>query len=168
MIQIRQIKETDVENYQKTWLQVITESPYMMREPDEAIHDISALTKRVHSFLNSENSNIFVAYNNEQLIGFVTAWGGIFKRNKHSAYIVIGIVKEFTGQGIGKKLLSELENWAIQNHITRLELTVMTTNTPATSLYKSCGYEIEGIKQKSLIVNGEYIDEYYMLSLIHI
>lgn len=55
-----------------------------------------------------------------------------------------------------------MEKWALENTITRLELTVMTHNERAVRLYKKMGFKIEGLKEKSLIVDGKYVDEYYM------
>lgn len=88
------------------------------------------------------------------------------QKNKHSTYLVIGILEEFTGKGIGKDLFNELETWASLNSIHRLELTVMKHNERAVSLYKKMGFEIEGVKRNSLLVNNIYVDEYYMSKLL--
>jgi len=82
------------------------------------------------------------------------------------SYIIIGILQEFTGQGIGGQLFTALEEWAHQTSITRLELTVMTHNKAGLALYKKRGFEIEGTKKHSLLVNGHYADEYYMAKLL--
>jgi RimJ/RimL family protein N-acetyltransferase len=42
----------------------------------------------------------------------------------------------------------------------------MIHNEVALKLYKKMGFKIEGLKERSMIVNGEYIDEYYMAKLI--
>ena len=59
-------------------------------------------------------------------------------------------------------MFEQLEKWALLNSITRLELTVVCTNKAALALYKKMGFKIEGIKENSMIVDGSYIDEYYM------
>lgn len=59
-----------------------------------------------------------------------------------------------------------MEAWARTADIVRLELTVMTHNVRGIALYKKSGFEIEGIKKKSLIVGGEGVDEYYMSKII--
>jgi RimJ/RimL family protein N-acetyltransferase len=38
----------------------------------------------------------------------------------------------------------------------------MAHNERGIALYKKCGFEIEGMKKKSLYIDGEWIDEYYM------
>lgn len=50
----------------------------------------------------------------------------------------------------------------MNNGIVRLELSVMTHNQAALALYIKNGFEIEGTKRKSLIIDGEWVDEYYM------
>jgi RimJ/RimL family protein N-acetyltransferase len=42
----------------------------------------------------------------------------------------------------------------------------MAHNSGAIALYKKMGFEIEGTKNHSLIVDGMYIDEYYMAKLV--
>lgn len=54
----------------------------------------------------------------------------------------------------------------MENRIVRLELTVLCTNKIALNLYKKSGFEIEGTKRKSMYIDGEYVDEYYMSKII--
>lgn len=92
--------------------------------------------------------------------------GGSVRRNRHSAYIVIGILKQYQGQGIGAALFRELDRWARDTEIVRLELTVMAHNELAISLYFKNGFEIEGTKRKSLMIDGQWVDEYYMSKIL--
>jgi RimJ/RimL family protein N-acetyltransferase len=79
---------------------------------------------------------------------------------------VVGIRHKFAGQGIGKKLFEALERWAVEHGLHRLELTVMCHNERAIRLYQKMGYNIEGVKQDSLRVDGRYVDEYYMAKIL--
>jgi RimJ/RimL family protein N-acetyltransferase len=100
------------------------------------------------------------------LAGYLSAIGGRFARDRHAAYIVIGILDRFTGMGIGTTLFEKLEDWAKGHGIHRLELSVMIHNQRAVALYKKMGFDVEGIKRDSLLVDGAYVDEYYMSRLI--
>ncbi|OTZ84271.1 hypothetical protein BK771_21450 [Bacillus thuringiensis serovar ostriniae] len=82
-----------------------------------------------------------------------------------SFYIVDGILEQNRGQGIGTALFQHVEEWAKINHISRLELTVVTKNEAGLALYKKSGFEIEGTKRNSLMVDGTYYNEYYMSKL---
>jgi Acetyltransferases, including N-acetylases of ribosomal proteins len=107
-----------------------------------------------------------VTEENSEIIGFLSAERGFANRIKHSAYIVVGILENYRGKKIGTKLFEELEKWAENNFIYRLELTVMTNNEGAVMLYKKMGFKIEGIKEKSLIVDENFVNEYYMAKLL--
>jgi GNAT superfamily N-acetyltransferase len=72
-----------------------------------------------------QSSFMYIVEDNEKLVGFLSAKREHINRIKHSAYIVIGITKSYTGKGIGRRLFNELDNWATDNGVTRLELTVM-------------------------------------------
>jgi len=138
----------------------------MMLEPGERTITVEEQREDIERLLSKENSTIIVAEEAGQLVGYLAVLGGEFKRNKHTAYIIIGILQAFTGRGVGSKLFTAVEQWAHQNAIHRLELTVMAHNKAGIALYKKRGFEIEGTKKHSLLVNGQYIDEYYMAKLV--
>jgi len=111
------------------------------------------------------NSTIFVAEENSEFIGYLIVMGGQAIRNRHTAYLVIGIKAEYRGLGVGSKLFECLEEWAKEKQIHRLELTVVTLNVAGIRLYQKMGFEIEGTKRSSLCIDGTYVDEYYMSKL---
>jgi putative acetyltransferase len=49
--------------------------------------------------------------------------------------------------------------------VTRTELTVLTDNQRAISLYREFGFEIEGTLRKYAFRNGEFVDAYVMARL---
>ena len=59
-------------------------------------------------------------------------------------------------------MMCQLDEWAGENGIVRLELTVECVNTGAKLLYEKHGFKVEGIRPKSMKVNGRFVDEYYM------
>ena len=62
-------------------------------------------------------------------------------------------------------LNSELDKWTRENNLTRLELTVVSSNIVAKHLYEKNGFEIEGTRKNAMIIDGKYVDEYYMAKL---
>jgi len=78
---------------------------------------------------------------------------------------VIGVRRSAGGAGIGTALMAELNTWAEQHGVHRLELTVMADNERAIALYRRSGYEIEGIRRDSLHIEGSYVDELAMARL---
>ncbi|WP_077325049.1 GNAT family N-acetyltransferase [Virgibacillus siamensis] len=168
-MEIREIKTSDAEKFIQLTYQVEKNSKYMLWEAGERKIDSDKQLKIIDSFLQKENSTIFVVENEKaNLIGFLMAIGGNAKRNKHSIYIVIGILEEYRGQGVGRKLYDRLDQWAIQHKIRRIELTVVAKNAAGLSLYRKMDFEIEGTKRDSLMIDGEFVDEYYMAKLLEI
>lgn len=161
---IRKIEIGDSEKFLKMLKQLDNETDFMMYEPGERKTDTEEM-KSYLKHINDTDSLILIAEENDRIIGFLSAERGAYSRIKHSAYIVVGILKDFRGRKIGKKLLSMLDAWAAKRNIKRLELTVMTHNDAAIHLYKKMGFRIEGLKEKSIMENGEYIDEYYMAKI---
>ncbi|SKC68724.1 GNAT family N-acetyltransferase [Maledivibacter halophilus] len=162
---IRKINIDDAKEFLDMLKQLDRETKNMLYEENERKTTEDEMRTQIKDILES-NSLILISEMDDKLVGFLSADRGFANRIKHSAYIVIGILKEYRGKKIGSRLFQEVERWAKDNSITRLELTVMKHNKGGVNLYKKMGYEIEGVKAKSLIVDGKYVDEYYMAKLI--
>lgn len=90
----------------------------------------------IHRFIENKYTTIFVAVEEERIVGFILVSGNNIQRKRHVASIVIGILQEYSGRGIGTRLFKEVEKWARLQDVWRLELTVMAHNTRAQALYK--------------------------------
>jgi RimJ/RimL family protein N-acetyltransferase len=165
-MKIRSITLDDAEKYLVLLKRLDEETSFMLFEPGERKTTIDTQRQQIQKLLEDSRSIILVCEEHERLVGFIAGLGGNVARNRHSMYIVIGILQEYAGNGIGTMLFERLEHWARERGFHRLELTVMTHNERAIRLYKKMGFEVEGVKKHSLFVNGEYVDEYYMAKLI--
>ena len=160
-MKIRRCEINDADNMLKMLLELDKETEYMLFEADERPNDINRVKALINQSINGDNL-LLIATEDDNIIGFLSAQRGIIRKIKHTAYIVVGIREKFRGKGIGKKLFCELDLWAKENNISRLELTVMCPNSMAKQLYEKNGFEVEGTKRNSIFMNGKYIDEYYM------
>ena len=167
MVIIREICENDAEAFLALCQQLDQETQFMLLEPGERIITVEEQRERIRTLLATDNHTILVAEDHQgQLVGQLTAIGGNFNRNRHTVYLVIGILQEFAGQGVGSQLFAQVEKWARVQAIHRLELTVMVHNERAIRLYQKMGFEIEGVKKHHLRVNDVYVDEYEMAKLL--
>ncbi len=141
-------------------------SKYMLWEAGERKLTIEGQLKMIENLKKKPNSRVFVAEEASALVGYLFAIGGQARRNKHAAYIVIGVSKKHRGMGIGTELFQALDEWALNHNIHRLELTVVTENKAGLKLYQKSGFEIEGTKRNALYIDGKLVDEYYMSKLI--
>ncbi|GMO00566.1 GNAT family N-acetyltransferase [Parageobacillus thermoglucosidasius] len=163
---IRHVTVDDAEALAHLILQVEKESEFMLFEAGERTLDAEQQRGQIEAMQNEENSTILMAEAEGKLVGYLAARGGRARRNKHTVYIVIGVLASYRGKGVGTLLFTELERWARTKGIHRLELTVVADNQRAISLYRKMGFEQEGIKRHSLLINGKYVDEYYMAKLL--
>lgn len=160
-MKIREIDKGEVRMYFECLKKIDQETKFMMFEPDERQYDKNLIA----SYLSNKDDLFIGAFSEHEIVGFLSAKRGSFRRIRHSAYIVIGIRQAFQRQGIGSKLFDKLDEWARKNQLKRLELTVEVSNTPAINLYEKQGFSIEGIKRKTMLADGEFVDEYMMAKL---
>ena len=157
-MQIRRINTNEAKPFFNCLKNIDRETKFMMLEPDERHFD----EKKMKEILGDKDDYFIAAFNDGEIIGFLSAQRGKYKRIRHSAYIVIGIRQSFQKQGIGTKFFDKLEEWAKENRLKRLELTVEVLNTIAINLYKRQGFVIEGTKKNTMFVDGVFVDEYMM------
>jgi len=163
---IRTIAREDAREFLALRDKLDTETPFLLLEPGERAMTEDQQKDKIDYVLSKPNSTILVAEVLSQLVGYISLTGGPYQRNKHVGYIVISVLKEHSGRGVGTKLFVELESWAHGVGIHRLELCTMTHNAPAIALYKKMGYRIEGEKRDSLRVDGDYVHEYCLFKLL--
>ncbi len=87
-----------------------------------------------------------------KFVGFLSAKRGNANRIRNTAYVVVGIIKEFQHQGIGSQLFEELERWAKEKAVKRLELTVMINNYAAIALFQKHGFTIEAFAVRQCVL----------------
>lgn len=168
MITYRNLKVEEAQAFWDLMNQLDYETKYMLYEPGERkekANNIVALERRIEGSLQGDDL-LLVAESDNKLVGYISADRGFVNRIAHSAYIVVGILKEYSNQGIGTEFFKRLDAWAREKKVTRLELTVVCENERAKHLYEKSGFVIEGIKRNSVYVDGRYMDEYYMGKLV--
>lgn len=163
-MQYRKLVKTDAERFWEMMNQLDHETKYMLYEPGERIKNIARIESLIEKSVEGEDF-LLVAEENDKIVGYISAQKGGLKRIAHSAYIVVGILQNYRGKGIGTEFFIQLDNWAEEKKITRLELTVICENEVAKHLYEKSGFEIEGVKRKSVLVDGIYLDEFYMAKI---
>jgi RimJ/RimL family protein N-acetyltransferase len=146
-------------------IQLDKENSFMLYEYGERPQQISRVKEMIEHFHDS-GSLLLAARTRKELAGYISAVRGSVNRINHTAYVVIGVLEKHQRQGVATSLMEYLVKWAKSSKITRLELTVMTHNTAAITLYKKFGFKQEGIREKAMLVDRKYVDEYYMAKLL--
>ena len=141
---------------------LFAETSLMLWEPAEFVATAAEDARFIERLAGRANCLLLVALAEGQAVGFLAAMGGERNRLRHSALLAVGVLRAHWSQGVASRMLGEVTSWAPGAGIKRLELMAHTANARAVSLYQKHGFEIEGTKRSSLLVDGVYTDEYLM------
>jgi RimJ/RimL family protein N-acetyltransferase len=83
----------------------------------------------------------------------------------HCGTLGVGLLPDFRGKGIGRKLMGQTIDAAFAFGLTRIELTVREENVNAIALYQNLGFEIEGLHRNAVCIEGQYENLYSMALL---
>lgn len=159
-MELRALTVAEASDYFHLMKQLDQETDYMLYLPEERSYDEEVYQRIIRK--TNEVGVIFGAFVSGNLVGMVAIQGNTLGKIRHSGYLVMGLLADFHGQGIGSALLQQAINWGKTQHLHRIELTVVKENVAAVSLYQKYGFEIEGLKRDSLLMKDSYYDEYYM------
>lgn len=67
--------------------------------------------------------------------------------NRHAAEFGISVAARARGIGVGRALIEVAERWASEQGVDRMTLGVFVGNERAHTLYRSMGYEDEGVER---------------------
>lgn len=96
----------------------------------------------------------FVFLNNEMIgYGFLTKFEKIAK--KHNCILGIVLTDSWQNQGFGKKICQHMIKTAWDKNMEKIWLTVYEENKIAKKMYKSLGFEIEGVFMKDEIIDND-------------
>lgn len=85
---------------------------------------------------------------------------------KHIGEFGMLVLKDYWNQGIGKKLLRIMDNYALQSGFVRIESKVRCNNERGIILYLKNGYKIEGIREKGAFIENKFVNEYFIAKLL--
>lgn len=115
----------------------------------EAFPEVSDLLEKSMKTSNTLNLDLskyiqLVAEEDDKVVGYALASRNVdpvlIRCNFWIDYVCVS--KKYRGKGIGRKLLQEIEEIAIEEKVLFLQLTSSRFRTSARKLYKDMGYEI--------------------------
>lgn len=167
MITYRKLRPEEAQKFWEMMNQLDQETKYMLYEPGERAEKACNIARLESTIREADTGRNFLlsAVNGEKIVGYISAQRESLNRVAHTAYVVVGILKEYTNHGIGTEFFKRLNQWAKETGVQRLELTVVCENENAVHLYEKSGFQIEGTKRNSVLVDGMFLDEYYMAKL---
>ena len=104
----------------------------------------------------------YVAIADGRVVGWCDVLPGQWAGLQHAARLGMGVLAEWRGRGIGKRLLAATIEAARLAGLRRVELDVFSSNHPAIALYEQCGFEREGVKRRARLIDGVFDDNIMM------
>ena len=141
------------------------ETEFGLSYPEELNFTIKDEEDFISNYAADQGSIMISTFDGERLVGNASL-SCVMDRKKtlHRATFGIAMVKSEWGQGLGKKILTELIAFAKQAGYELLELEVASTNTSAINLYKKLGFVVYGERSHSLkLKSGNYYGELLMV-----
>lgn len=141
------------------------ETEYGLSYPEEMNFSVQDEENFIDHYSKDQGSMMITAFAGDRLVGNASLSCVLDKKKTlHRATFGMAMLKSEWGNGLGKKILSELIAFAKQAGYEFLELEVADTNTTAVKLYQKMGFLIYGERPCSLkLKSGNYYDELLMV-----
>ena len=104
--------------------------------------ELDSLRNRVEEMMNRGNYQIFVAEDDNKVVGYIGCvnYLAFELENEGMKIIALAVSKEYRRNGIGTQLLKTAEQWAKENNIEVILLNSGLPREDAHSFYESQGY----------------------------
>lgn len=160
---IRRAEETDADKLITLMSQIASESSFLLYEVDEVPSSI-LLARRLSSTKQLEY--IWVAEVGGKFVGYLALTLGSMKRNRGVGTLAIGVMPDYSNNGIGSDLIRTAIEKAREIEVYRLQLQVQTTNDRAVRLYHKFDFEIEGTLRHVAKVDDCHVNKFLMAKLL--
>lgn len=160
---IRILTPEDAEKYKQIRIEALQYHPdaFAVSYEEEKDRPVEVYQER----LGSNNAVTIGAFEENQLVGTVTLFREGYTKLSHKVNLVAMYVDPRNrGLGIGKSLVTSAIKKAMEmNGIEQINLTVVSSNVSAKSLYSSLGFTVFGTEKRALKMGDTYLDEDFMV-----
>lgn len=161
---IRLIKPSDAKKFADFYEKLSQETDYLMFTPEETAEKAEQEEEFIKKY--DDYKQVFIAVEDDEIIGYLGISRSHLSKIKHTAKFTVGVLDDYKQQGVATKLIEFAEKWAKERGVKRLEMTVITEDEPALSLFEKSGFEEEGTRKNSVNINDKYYDEVFMAKAI--
>ena len=164
-VTLRNAEINDAEDLIKYLKITTSETPYLIREPDEVTLSLEQEQNFIQRVMDSDRELMLVAIIDGKHIGNCSLMGiGGYRRYQHRCSVAIALYQEYCGRGIGKIMLQTVLEIAKEIGYEQAELEVIADNKNAIALYENLGFEKYGhFPDNMKYENGKYADAYWMM-----
>lgn len=164
-IVMRGPKESDAEKLLNYMRITTSETPFLIRDPDEVIMTVEQEKEFLRERIASDKELLLLAEMDGKHVGSASLMAnGPYRRYAHRCSLAIALYEKYWGAGIGEMMLEVLLSEAKKLGYEQAELEVVTTNHRAIALYKKLGFEKYGTLPNNMkLADGSYADADWMM-----
>ena len=162
MIEVRPITNDDIPGFRETLDAVARERRHL------AMLEAPSL-ERMRDFIGhniAQDHAQFVATDDNRIVGWCDITPGAHGE-KHVGRLGMGVVKDYRGRGLGRKLLEATLAKARTKNFEKIELQVYASNAAGCALYRKLGFIEEGCRRRARLVDGVYDDILLLALFLH-
>lgn len=94
----------------------------------------------------------------DAIVGLASANIEFGFRMQHDAFVNVAIVPEWQGRGLGRKMHSRIEAWALDHDVRRLTAAIQAPNQAGRAFAATLGYETEVTMRCYSMIGGRMVD----------
>ena len=80
----------------------------------------------------------------------------------HRCLLGMGVHRDHRRQGLARKLLAHATQWAVDQELRWMDLSVLSANEPAVALYRAEGFQMQGGTPDMFWIDGQSLGELFM------
>lgn len=163
---IREATESDAASLAGLVQQLALNDPFLVVSGFDPVTGVELLRSVIGATADTGLFRLFVAECSGELAGLAICRRHPPPERDRILQLDIGIDAQWRRAGVGTALVQYVLDWAQQNGIERVQLAVVSANTPAISLYERNGFEIEGTLRRSFWLGDDVYDVHVMARLL--
>ncbi|GAC1359053.1 MAG: GNAT family N-acetyltransferase [Herpetosiphon sp.] len=158
---IRRLTQADVVQFRVLRLRALQEHPAAFGRSHEEMEAQPIATTAAHLQSDHAPHNFVLGAFDQSLVGIVGFVREQGKKVQHKGTVWgMYVARDATGRGIGRALLERLiSEVRMQDGVSQIMLSVVSTNTSAQRLYAALGFERYGREPRALKLGDTYFDE---------
>ena len=156
---IRRLTSSDAEAYRSLRLRAFREHPeaFTSSHAEEAMKPLSSAQQRLS---DSSTCRVWGAFVENRLVGMVGLEREQRQKVRHKGLIIgMYVAPEFARHGIARTLLNTLLEYARENDLELLVLTVTCGNEAAERLYHETGFKSWGVEPGAIKLHDQRFDK---------
>lgn len=163
-MEIRCLVPDDAAEWQRLRLEALDRDPQAFSASLEEYQALSVEEVKKRLWSNPE-AFVVGAFQGSVLVGVAGFYRDKGLKSHHKGHIWgVYVTSAQRGKALGRKIMEEVVRRALAiEGLEQLLLSVAVTQLAAAHLYRSIGFEPWGREPRALKVNGEFIDEEYMI-----